>query len=139
MACVVGLGTLSTDMDSRNLTWAALLGRWVELAQAAVALPDDAEGRAWRSAVPHVITLQAVTMALGEVDDLPADERALGIDRARILVERARAGLDEWFEADDVHPMVAELLGDAEAAVAKAEAMMSDSDGGAAGAGETDD
>lgn len=111
------------EIDDRKLTWAALLGRWVQMARAAVALPDDAEGRAWRASIPHIISLQAVTMALGEAGELDADERALGIDRARILIERAREGLAEAFDAEATHPMVRELLDDAAAALGKAEAI----------------
>lgn len=121
-------------MDTRKLTWAALLGRWVEMARAAVALPDDAEGRAWREAIPHIISLQAVTMALGEAGELEADERALGLDRSRILIERAREGLAGLFDAEATHPMVRELLDDAGAALAKAEGLGDDdSDHDAAG------
>jgi hypothetical protein len=29
------------------LTWAGLLGQWLDFARASVALPDDAEGRRW--------------------------------------------------------------------------------------------
>lgn len=116
-----------SEIDDRKLTWAALLGRWVELARAAVALPDDAEGRAWRASIPHIISLQAVTMALGEAGELDADERALGIDRAHILIDRAREGLTEAFGDRASHPMVRELLDDAAAALEKAQAIDGDS------------
>ena len=41
-----------TDLRPSDLTWTALLARWIEFAKASVALPDDAEGDRWRSSVP---------------------------------------------------------------------------------------
>lgn len=110
------------DLHPEHLTWAALLGRWIEFAQSAVALPDDAAGRAWKQAVPPIIGLQAVTMALGEVDQLAPDQRALGIDRANILIERHTKELRDAFAVTDtsqLHPMLIELIGDAHIAVSK--------------------
>lgn len=104
-------------IEPAKLTWAALLGRWIELAQSAVALPDNAQGRAWKQAVPQIIGLQAVTLALGEADQLTADERALGLDRARILIERHTQLLHALFDPQPMHPMLAELIDDANAAV----------------------
>lgn len=107
--------------DPRKLTWAALLGRWVQFARSAVALPDDARGRAWKAAVPDIIGLQAVTCALRELDQLLADERALGIDRAKVLIERHTANLQR-LRASDPHPMLDELMRDAQAALDRAQA-----------------
>ena len=86
-----------STFDPRKLTWAALLARWVNFARSAVALPDDAQGRAWKSAVPDIIALQAVTMALGELDQLPTEERALGLDRAQVLIDRHGQNLRSLF------------------------------------------
>ena len=109
--------------DARKLTWAALLGRWVDFARTAVALPDDAEGRAWRAAVPEIIGLQAVAMALGEAEGLSPNERALGLDRSRILIGRHRKNLHALFDPQPLHPMLDELIRDAQAAVERAERM----------------
>ncbi len=113
-----------SDLNPLKLTWAALLGRWIEFAQAAVALPDDVQGRAWKRSVPDIIGLQAVTMALGEADQLEADQRALGLDRARILIERHTQNLHALFDPQPLHPMLAELIADAHAAVEKADAPL---------------
>jgi hypothetical protein len=97
-----------------------LLARWVEFAQSAVALPDDADGRAWKQAVAPIIGLQAVTMALGEVDQLSPNQRALGLDRANILIERHTAELLTAFSITDtsqLHPMLIELIEDAQRAI----------------------
>lgn len=107
-------------MHTGALTWAALLGRWIEFARSAVALPDDAAGRAWRKSIPAIIALQAVTMALAELDDLAADERALGLDRAEILIHRHTAELREAFANAPLHPMLTELIADANAALRNA-------------------
>jgi len=114
------------DFDPHKLTWAALLGRWVTFARSAVALPDDAQGRAWKGAVPHIIGLQAVTMALGEADQLAPDQRALGLDRARVLIERHTTALDMLFDGQTMHSMLRELIDDARTAVAKVQMMSLD-------------
>jgi len=98
------------------MTWAALLGQWMRFAQSALALPDDAEGRAWKRIVSDIIGLQAVSMALAEADQLPADERALAVDRSRVLIERYRGHIEQAFGGGVGHPMLAELIADAEAA-----------------------
>ena len=100
----------------RQLTWVALLGRWVDFARSALALPDDAVGRAWKTAVPEIIGLQALTMALKEADQLPADEQALALDRARLLMEGHKARLHSLF-GPSLHPMLEELLQDAHHAI----------------------
>ena len=71
-----------------QLTWAVLLGRWVEFARSAVALPDDAAGRRWRAVVPDMIQLQAVWFALESWPQLAPQQRALALDRAEVLVDR---------------------------------------------------
>ncbi len=105
-------------MDSDKLTWAVLLGRWVEFARSALALPDDDAGRRLRDSVPDIIALQAVWFALDHLDELDADERALGIDRAEILIEKHRQALISRF-GDDLPPQLAELIADAQSQLAR--------------------
>lgn len=112
------------DLDPNKLTWAALLGRWMAFARAAVALPDDAEGRAWKQSVPAIIGLQAVAMALQHADELDREQQAVGIDRARVLVERHTADLHAAFGDDALHPMLVELIEDAWSAVHRAEQQL---------------
>src|SRR5947209_4799460 len=83
----------AVPLHPEHLTWAVLLGRWVEFAQSALALPDSAEGRRLRESVPDVIMLQAVWFALRDLHQLDPAERALGIDRADVLIERHTAAL----------------------------------------------
>lgn len=96
-----------------QLTWAALLARWIEFARSAAALPRDADGKRLRACVPDLITLQAVWFALGELDQLPADEKSLGLDRAQVLIDRHAGAILERFARDGVPPLMAELVEDA--------------------------
>jgi len=101
-----------------HLTWAVLLGRWVQFARSAVALPDDAAGRRLRDSVGDIIQLQAVWFALQHVDELPADERALGLDKAEVLIDKHAAALRERFGEEALPAMIEELISDAHRALA---------------------
>jgi hypothetical protein len=116
------LPAMANSFEPTKLTWTALLGRWIDFARSALALPDDAEGRAWRQAVPDIIGLQAVVMALHHADELEPDERAVGVDRSRILIQRHTDALHGAFGTTDLHPMLVELITDAWIAVRRAEA-----------------
>ena len=100
----------------RALTWAGLLGQWVQFAQTAVALPEGAEGDRWKAAVADLIGLSALTMALDESGHLPDAEKALAKDRAKVLLDRHRDNLRSIFGLDGMHPMVRQMINDAEAA-----------------------
>ena len=100
-------------LSTRKLTWAVLLARWVEFAQSALALPDNKQGQLMRRSVPDIITLQAVWFALGELDQLDASQRALGLDRAELLIDgHSRALIDRWQDAQLPDPLI-ELIDDA--------------------------
>ncbi|MEM6551879.1 MAG: hypothetical protein AAF750_07105 [Planctomycetota bacterium] len=113
------------------LTWAALLGRWVEFAEASVALPTEGEPGLLKASVVDVITLQAVCCALGELGELGLEERALGRDRAGVLVERHAGVLRRRWSGAAMPEALVELVEEAEAAVAEARG------GGEAGAGKS--
>lgn len=98
------------------LTWPALLAKWTEFAQASVAFPRTQEGDRWRAAVPAIITLQAVTFAMGEVGELAIDERALALDRAAILIRKHERELTALWPTG-VPNQMAELLADAKASL----------------------
>lgn len=93
-----------------GVTWAVLLGRWVDFARGALALPDDAAGRRLRASVSDIIMLQAVWHALGEVGDLDDDQRALGLDRAEVLIDKHTAALRERYRNESLPEMLAELI-----------------------------
>ena len=110
----------SDDYNPDALTWAAMLGRWVDFARSSVALPDDAAGRKLKASVPDLIQLQAVWFALQHLGDLPASEQALGRDRAGVLIERHAAALHERFANEGLPAGMVELIDDARAARAPA-------------------
>jgi hypothetical protein len=100
-------------MDVASLTWSALLARWVEFAQAAVVLPPEGESGAWKKSVPEVLRLQAVWFALQHLDELPPEERALGIDRAAVLIESSRTMLARDWEGRAMPAELKRLVEDA--------------------------
>ena len=85
---VNGQPDAAKPLNTTTLTWAALLGRWIEFARTAVALPDDDTGRCMRASVPDVIMLQAVWFALQHLDDLSSSQRPLGLDLLRTALHR---------------------------------------------------
>lgn len=104
-------------------TWAALLARWVHLAQAAAALPPSDDADRWKASIAPAIGLHAIAMALAELDLLPDDERALGIDRAGVLIpDFARRLHDAWGPVP-LPSRLADLIDDARRALANAAAV----------------
>lgn len=95
----------------------------MEFARSAVALPDNAEGRAWKEVVPDIIGLQAVAMALQEADQLQPDERALAVDRSRVLIERHTDHCHEAFGTKALPEPLVELITDAWSAVRQTEGL----------------
>lgn len=102
------------------ITWALLIGKWTAIARASVALPDTPHGHAWRAAVPSVIALQAVTMALmettqrrreGLIDDA---EVAVARDRAGVTISQHATLLRGIWTSDTMPQGVLELINDAE-------------------------
>jgi len=112
---------MMTRLNTDAMTWTALLNKWVEFAQASLALPDDAEGRRWRESVAPIITLQAVRFALDELDRLPRDERSVGLDKAEVLIEQAVAELSETWRGEVLPDMIEEIEEDAIRALEQAE------------------
>jgi hypothetical protein len=103
-----------------SLTWTALLGRWIEFAQASLAIPPEADGERWRASVPSIINLQAVTFALAEVPQLPAPERALALDKAELLIGSHRGKLTSIWPEGRMTTALRELCDDASIALAHA-------------------
>lgn len=99
------------------LTWAGLLGRWIEFAQASVALPHDADGERWRKSITPIINLQAVTFALGDLTQLDQPDRPHGRDRAAVLIRECTSALFEAWAGQALPPMVREVMDDADNAL----------------------
>jgi hypothetical protein len=106
-------------LHPEQLTWAALLGKWIDFAQGSLALPNDDAGRKLRASVPDLIMLQAVWFALGEVNELSAGERALGLDRAGVLIERHSAALERTWGQATMPELVREVIHDATSRLAE--------------------
>ena len=100
-----------------SLTWVALLAHWTDFARSAVALPNESEGGRWRRAVAPVIALQAVTHALGGIDELDDEERAVGLDKAELLIAEHAGELECIWDDVPLPDLVAELIDDAHAAL----------------------
>ncbi|GAB4189674.1 MAG: hypothetical protein Kow00105_04070 [Phycisphaeraceae bacterium] len=112
--------TSDGSLDVDKLTWAVLLGRWVEFARSALALPTDGEWRLLRESVSDIIMLQAVWFALQHLDSLEDDERALGVARAEVLIERHAAALGQRWRGEKMPDELVRLLTDARQALAEA-------------------
>jgi hypothetical protein len=97
-----------------DLTWPALLAHWTAFAQSSLALPRNAEGERWRSAVPSIINLQAVTIALGDLERLgTSDERALALDKSDIIVRSSTGQLHAIWRPDPLPEELVALIHDA--------------------------
>ena len=95
-----------------ELTWAALLAHWVEFARSALALPESGQSGLLRKSVPDIIQLQAVWFALQHLDELDTDQRALGIARAELLIDRCERAIIDRF-GEELPKVIAELIYDA--------------------------
>ncbi len=101
-------------MSNVDLTWPALLARWTAFAQSSVALPKNAAGDRWRMAVPAIINLQAVTFALGEIDQLTREgERAVALDKSEIIIRSATGQLHALWRGEPLPNELVALMHDA--------------------------
>ena len=105
-------------------TWSALLGHWMALVKAGEGLvraaPDDLDAARWRASIPEVVTLQAITFALGELARLPEADRPLARDRADLGVTSAASTLDQVWRGVEMPESVLEIAADARRAVEQA-------------------
>ncbi len=106
-----------------TLTWAILLGRWKDFAAASLALPELGEQGRWKQAVPHVIALQAVTHALGEIGELDLPDIPLALDRAALAVREDVLAMHAIWGDEPLAVEAAEICDDAESALALAQSI----------------
>lgn len=118
---VEGLDRSEGAFDAGRVTWAVLLGGWIEFAKSSLALPDGGAGRAMRESVSDIIGLQAVWFALQHVDELDADEKALGIDRAEVLIERHAEAIEARWRGEALPGELTVLIEDARSMLAKSQ------------------
>ena len=102
---------------TRLTSWGMLLTHWTSLARNSVALPQDQQGNAWRASVPALIGLQAHVFALAEIDGLPEDERAVGLDRASVGIGAHETTLLEAWSGQETPEGVTDLIIDARSAL----------------------
>ncbi|MFZ9689375.1 MAG: hypothetical protein ACO3DS_06015 [Phycisphaerales bacterium] len=101
---------------ARSMAWAAMVGRWTDLAAASGSWPEHGDAGRARASVPWLIQLQAVTRALGELAQVPPRERPWCRDHARATIEAAVDRLvGIWGE--DAPEAIADIVDDARAAV----------------------
>ena len=111
------------------MRWAGVVSRWVALAQAGVALPDDGEGGRWKRSIQSIVGLHAIVAGLGEAADWPAADRAYALDAAGVGIAGhrqtlarvwAEGGAEDGAGIDAVPASVAELLAEAEGTLERA-------------------
>ncbi|MCW5763410.1 MAG: hypothetical protein KIT88_09245 [Phycisphaeraceae bacterium] len=108
---------------SRMATWSALLGKWTEFAQSAVALPTLGEGGRWRRAVPGIITLQANLHALSELSQIEPAEIPAALVRAGKSIEDASIEISEIWAGEPMPPQALEVVDEAKLALRQAETI----------------
>jgi len=114
---------MTEPLHPNSLTWAALLGRWLDLAAASTALSEEQDGPRWRRSLPSLITLQAIVFAMDEFDQLPREEQPVALDRSEVLVNEACVQLEETW-GTDMPLSLQEAINDAEIAIAATEGGM---------------
>ncbi|QDU32753.1 hypothetical protein KS4_07870 [Poriferisphaera corsica] len=107
-------------LPADQITWAALLGQWVEFARSAVALPSNDEGARMKDSIADVIMLQAVWFALESLSGLSTDEQALGLNRAALLIKKHKANLVSRYTEIQMPHSMSQLISDAESSYSKA-------------------
>jgi len=90
--------TSPEPLEPDRLTWAVLLARWTDFARSALALPATGEPGLVRQSVTDIITLQAVWFSLRQMDELDADQKTLGLDRAGVLIARHTQAIKARFQ-----------------------------------------
>jgi hypothetical protein len=105
------------NQETPATTWTILLAKWVALSQASLHLPKTADGERWRAAIPSIINLQAVTHAMGDMEDLEDDERAPSFIKAKVLVQEQASTLHGLWHDEPLPEMLTECLSDANHAI----------------------
>ncbi|MBU6414433.1 MAG: hypothetical protein KGS45_13295 [Planctomycetes bacterium] len=107
----------SINQETPATTWTILLAKWVVLSQASLHLPKSEDGERWRSAIPAIINLQAVTHAMGDMDDIEDDERGPSFIKAKVLVQEQASTLHALWHDEPLPEMLTDCLSDANDAI----------------------
>ena len=113
----------SESIRPHGLTWSVLLAKWVEFARSAVALSSGGAEGLFKQSVPDIIGLQAVWFALDELAELSPEQRALGIDRAAVLIAKHTEALQNRWSQIPLPEGIAELITDAQDRLEKARGL----------------
>jgi hypothetical protein len=105
--------------DYAGDAWMVLLAQATQLAAAAQAWPDGAEGDRLRESVPDLVQLQAVRIAMEQLDRIPADRRAYARDHAEWLVRRASERLGERWRGEPMPEPMLEAMTAARGSIAR--------------------
>lgn len=105
------------DESTPATTWTILLAKWVALAQASLHLPKTESGERWKAAIPAMINLQAVTHAMGDMDDMEDEERGPAFIKAKVLVQEQASVLHGLWQDEPLPEMLNEILNDANEAI----------------------
>jgi hypothetical protein len=103
----------SNNPETPATTWTILLAKWVALAQASLHLPKTADGERWRQAVPAIIHLQAVTHAMGDMDDMEDAERSPAFIKAKVLVQEQAAIVHGLWSDEPLPELMSDMIADA--------------------------
>jgi hypothetical protein len=93
--------------------WTALLAQASQLAAASRAWPRDAEGDRLRASVTPLVQLQAVGIAMGQLDRLPVTSRAYARDQAEVLVQRSCEALRHAWHGEPMPTWMLDLMASA--------------------------
>lgn len=81
------------------------------------AAPRDADAHRWRDSIPEIVSLQAVTFALGDLAAIPQVDRPLARDRADLAVTESASSLDRIWKGEEMPGALLEVAADARRAV----------------------
>ncbi|MEM9084125.1 MAG: hypothetical protein AAGB34_11060 [Planctomycetota bacterium] len=119
-----GVLTASQRLQGDLRAWEGLLAHCVGIAKAAAAIPDSHEhAQAWQGSIEAIITLHSVTMALDQLGGLAAEERAVGMDRAGILIGEGARALSAAWGGQAMPEGLLELMSDARQSVERAQTL----------------
>jgi len=86
--------------DAAGDAWMVLLAQATQMAVASQGWPEGSDGDRLRESVPDLVQLQAVRIAMEQLDRIPADRRAYARDHAEWLVRLASKRLDERWRGE---------------------------------------
>jgi hypothetical protein len=108
-------------MDPRAAgdSWMVLLAQATQLAAAAQAWPAGAEGDRLREAIPDLVQLHAVRIAMEQLDRVPADRRPYARDHAEWLVKSASERLGARWRGEPMPEPMLDAMTAARSSIAR--------------------